>query len=272
MASRQPKPPFWRRRSPPAKYDIGLLRPETLAKGERFETAQDARTESVRSETLLRSAQHGSNALAETLRECRDGHYQCDQPFCPICARHYRRWLIGQLLKITSGPAPVHIYTILLQQADSESITELDPAPYRPLLRKRLQRAGLDVPVIGGFEMVYKAKPKVWVLHINLVIIGGDKKAHRRFKKSFDGSDLDRPVVSAKLTDPVQQLSYILKFNTYHRPFEQQGSARSVAKPLNGRQHAALVKWMSQLEFKDFLLLINTRRNGHVISTKNGTN
>jgi hypothetical protein len=272
MASRQPKPPFWRRRNPPANYDIAILRSKTLAKGERFETAQDAGRESVRSERLLKSAQHGSNVLAETLGDCRkDRDCWCERPFCPICARTFRRWLIGQLLKITGGPKPVHIYTILLQQADSESIDVLDLALYRHSLRKRLQRAGLDVPAVGGFEMVYKANRKVWVLHINLVVVGGVKQAHRRFKRAFNGSNFDRPVVSARLNDPTKQLSYVLKFGTYHRPFEQQGPARSVARPLNGRQHAALVKWMSRFEFKDFLLLINARRRGHVISIHTGT-
>jgi hypothetical protein len=272
MASKQPKLPFWRRRKPPAKYDIALLRPATLPPGERFETVKDARRESERSGTLLRSSPHGSNALAETLRECQDGHYQCDQPFCPICARHFRRWLVGQLLKIAQGSVPVHIYTVLLREADSNNIRDLDPEPYRHMLRKRLQRAGLDVPVIGGFEVVYKAEAKVWVLHINLVIIGGGKEAHKVFRKSFEASDMDRPIVSVRLSDPAEQLSYVLKFTTYHRPYERQGAAKSPAKPLNGRQHAALVKWMSQLEFKDFLLLINARRSGHVISIKSGTN
>jgi hypothetical protein len=49
MTNRPPKSPFWRRKIPPAKYDISLLRPETLPRGERFETVQDARGESKRS-------------------------------------------------------------------------------------------------------------------------------------------------------------------------------------------------------------------------------
>ena len=136
------------------------------------------------------------------------------------------------------------------------------------MLRKRLQRAGLDVPVIGGFEMVYKARRKVWILHINLVIVGGEKEAHEAFEKTFDDSDLERAVDSADLNDPAKQLSYISKFTTYHRPYEQRGSDKPPAKPLNGKQHAALVAWMAQFKFKDFLLLINARRRGHIISIK----
>jgi hypothetical protein len=272
MARDELKPPFWRRRRPPAKYDIALLRPATLPPRERFETVKDARRESDRSGTLLRSSPRGSKALAESLSDCRKANYQCDQPFCPICARRFRRWFIGELLRISRGSAPVHIYTVLLREADGDHISELDPAPYRHSLRKRLKRAGLDVPVIGGFEVVYKARRKVWVLHINLVIFGGTENAHENFETSFDNSDIDRPVDSATLNDPAEQLSYVLKFTTYHRPYERQSSAKSPAKPLNGRDHARLVEWMSELEFGDFLFLVNARRNGPRISIKNGSN
>jgi hypothetical protein len=64
------------------------------------------------------------------------------------------------------------------------------------------------------------------------------------------------------LRDKSEQLSYVLKFGTYHRPYEQQGAAKSPATPLNPKEHATLLKWMSQFEFEDFLLLINARRQG----------
>jgi hypothetical protein len=255
--------PFWRRGKPGHKYDIALLRPADRPRGERFETSQDAREESERSERLLRSFSGGSKTIAEFLQECRAGYYECNRPFCPICARQFRRWFIGDLLRVIEGQKEVHIYTLLLKEAAKDKIDSLDPAPFRHELRKRLQRSGLaKVPVIGGFEIVYKAARQVWVLHINLVMIGGKKAARKKFKDTFQGAQLERPLVRATLKDRSEQLSYILKFTTYHRPYEQQGSAKSEAKPLNPKEHAALVKWMSQFEFKDFLLLINARRQG----------
>jgi hypothetical protein len=118
------------------------------------------------------------------------------------------------------------------------------------------------VPVIGGIEIVYKARKRVWLLHANLIMIGGKKAARKKFTQGFKGGDIERPITRARLKKPPKQLSYILKFGTYHRPYEQQGSTKSEAKPLNPKEHAALVKWMSQFEFKDFLLLINARRQG----------
>jgi hypothetical protein len=257
------KDSFWRRGNPKRKYDIALLRPADRPRGERFETPQDAREESERSEKLLRSFSGGSKTVAEFLQECRAGYYECDKPFCPICARQFRRWFIGELLRVTERQKEVHVYTLLLKEASKDKIGTLDPAPFRHELRKRLQRSGLaNVPVIGGFEIVYKAARQVWVLHINLVMIGGGNSARKEFKGTFQGDGLERPLVRAKLKDRAEQLSYVLKFTTYPRPYEQQGSTKSEAKPLNPKEHAALLKWMSQFDFQDFLVLVNARRKG----------
>jgi hypothetical protein len=263
MGQERKKPPFWRRGKPNPKYDIAVLRPAKMAKGERFETPQDARAESERSEKLLRSFSRGSKVIGEYLQECRDGYYECNKTFCPICGRIFRRWFIGELLRATKGQTEVHMYTVLLKEAEKTKIDELDPTPFRAFIRKRLQRSGLGkVPVIGGFEIAYKAAQQAWVLHANLVMTGGEEKARKKFKKAFRGDDFDRPLLQTALKDRAEQLSYVLKFTTYHRPYEQRGAARSAAKPLNAREHAALLKWMSQFEFEDFMLLINARRQG----------
>jgi hypothetical protein len=263
MAKDRRKPPFWRRGTPKPQYDIALLRPANRPKGQRFETPEDAREESERSERLLRSFSGGNRDIADFLAECRAGDYNCNKPFCPICARRFRRWFIAELWRVTKGHVQVHVYTVLLKEAPKGKIHALDPAPVRHVLRKRLQRAGLGkVPVIGGFEIVYKATKRVWVLHANLVMIDGKKIARKKFKQTFASDEIERPILQAELKDRAEQLSYILKFSTYHRPFEQQGSAKSPAKPLNPKEHATLLKWMSQFEFEDFLLLINARRQG----------
>jgi hypothetical protein len=262
MAKARRQPPFWRRGAPGLEYDIELLRPADLARGKRFETLADAQAESARSEQLLRSFSGSNKVLADFLKECRAGDYECNKPFCPICARQFRRWFIGELLRITKGDEPVRIYTVLLKEAPQDKIDDLDPTTVQHRLRKQLDRAGLGkVPVIGGIEIVYKAKKRVWVLHANLVMIGGKKSGRKNFEQSFQGSDIERPITRARLRkNPPKHLSYTLKFSTYHRPHEQRGSKKAKAKPLNGREHAALVKWMSQFEFQDFLLLVNARR------------
>jgi hypothetical protein len=119
--------------------------------------------------------------------------------------------------------------------------------------------------VIGGVEVAYRAIDKKWILHINLIIIGGRKAYIKKFQASFARSDIDRPVVTVGLNNRAEQLSYVLKFTTYHRPFTQRGPAKSPARPLNGPDHRALVHWMHQREFTDFLFLYHARRKGSVI-------
>jgi hypothetical protein len=172
--------------------------------------------------------------------------------------------VFAELLRVTQKELrPVNIVTVLLEAADRSNIDDLDPASFRHLLRKRLERTGLaEAVVIGGFEIVYRAREQKWILHINLVVIGGSRKTREKFMASFDSSDIYRPVFPAPLENPLKQLSYVLKFGTYHRPHQQRGSAKSKATPLNKPEHRALVSWMSRREFKDFLFLFNARRDG----------
>jgi len=266
MASRRRKRQFWRRTDPAAQFDIAKLRPKTLPRGNRFESLNDARRESARSEELL-DAYRRKNGLSVFLKECRGGHYHCEKPCCPQCARRFRRWLIAEFLRLNSSfREPVTIFTVLLESAQSDKLLTLEIGRYRHSLRKRLDRTGLrGVPVVGGFEMIYRARPKEWMLHINLVIFGGSAKAITKFKRGFSGGGIGRPVQRAALIHPAKQLSYILKFTTYHRPYEQQSGKKSEALPLNPAQHFALVNWMSQYAFPDYLFLFNARRRGPLI-------
>ena len=153
--------------------------------------------------------------------------------------------------------------TVLLKRAPYDQIYLLDVKGYDAMLRKRLSRSGLaDAAVIGGYETVYRARSKTWMLHAHLVIIGGTSKAIDRFKATFSNSNVERPVVPSRLDDLPRQLSYVLKFATYHRPFAQRGSTKAKALPLNPQEHCALVEWMAQWRFQDFMFMYNARREG----------
>jgi len=250
---------YWRRHKPSKAHDITVLRPPTLPVRKRFETAEDAAAESARSEVVLKAG-GAPRYLIEYLAECRAGDYVCEKTFCPSCARRFRRWFIGEVLRVSDGQA-AQIITVLL--ARSPNINDLDPAPFRHSLRKRLDRAGLaEAVVIGGFEIVWRAADKNWVLHVNLLILGASRSAIARFEGSFGSSYFARPTKKAPLNDPPVQLSYLLKFSTYHRPLQQIGPRRSPAKPLNAKEHVALVRWMDQRSFSDMLFLYGVRRRG----------
>ena len=262
MSNKRKMLKFWRRNRPSSKHDITLLMPRNLPKGKRFETPEDVHEESQRSEALL-----GITEEEEILASCRSGP-ACNNAFCPICARRFRRWFIGELLRITENETRrIRVLTVLLEPADRIAISDLDFRRHGHILRKRLKRAGLEsAVVIGGVEVAYRAKDKKWILHINLVIIGGRKASIKKLQESFARSDIERPVVTVGLKDRLVQLSYVLKFVTYHRPFTQSGPAKSRALPLNGPDHRALVQWMRQYQFTDFVFLYNARRRAGLIT------
>ena len=261
MTGQRYRTPFWRRRLPLPQHDITKLRPPELGKGNRFETIDDARIESERSELLLKQARGGGRQLAKGLQDCREDHQRCDQTHCPLCARVFRRWFIGELLRLSeTATKSVATLTVLLKKVPHDRIDKLDPKDFRGMLRQRLLRAGLaDAVVIGAFENIYRAREKEWVLHINLVVIGGEKAALKRFKESFGKSDIERPVMELPLNDKAKQLSYVPKFTTYHRPHERGGARKGSARPLNRPEHLALVEWMSKRSFKDLMFLFNAR-------------
>lgn len=251
MTALRMKPPFWKRNKPKRNNDIVKLRPASLPKSQRFETPADTLNESERSQLLL-----GQCTQSDYLADCRGGFCQCKKPYCPLCAREFRRWFIGEMLRIVkTEERSIHIMTLLLKATSSDEMNDVDLAQYSHMLRKRLDRSGMsDAMVIGGFEVAYKAKLRSWFFHINLVVIGGTNQAIARFEESFEGSELSRPTLTVALNDLPEQLSYVLKFCTYHRPFQQRGPKKSPAVPLNRKEHLALVQWMHQREFADFIL------------------
>jgi hypothetical protein len=266
MTEARRKLPYWRRTVPTAQFDIAKLRPKTLSRGERFESRRDARKESLRSEVLLATQLQGK-AHGVYLQECREGHYHCEKTYCPECARIFRRYITGELLRLHAvSKTKPSVMVILLEAAPQGKLKNLQIAKYRHSLRKRLVRAGLgNAPVVGGFEIVYRARSKEWVLHINLVMFGGDETAIVKFEAGLRDNGLYRPVERAPVEDPVEQLSYVLKFTTYHRPHQQRGAKKAKAMPLNPAEHLELVRWMAQHEFTDHLFLFNARRRGATI-------
>jgi hypothetical protein len=127
------------------------------------------------------------------------------------------------------------------------------------MLRKRLERAGFSssVVIVGGLEAGYKQSMPGWVLHAHLVIYGARLAALSRFCTSFQGRGLKRPVVMQPLRHLGPQLSYVLKFTTYHRPV---GLHRAV--PLNRRECCEWVAWAGGHKFADYLFLFGARRQG----------
>lgn len=251
--------PFWFD-LPPAGLDIARLRPASLPRGKRFETPADARRESLRSEKELQKA--GASALAEYLADCRGGHYDCVKTYCPACARRFRRWYTGELLRLYPPETKANIVTILLEK--SETLSNLEPRAWHRTIRHRLAAVGLgDEMVVGGIEVAWRAREKLWVLHAHLAISNCTSKQYKKLNTDLDDDDVSRPVLGQELQDRAEQLSYTLKFVTYHRPHPQRGKSKPKALSLNRKQHVELVRWMGQYKFTYFLFLFGCRRVGN---------
>src|SRR3954471_4067046 len=138
MTKSRRKLPYWKRAIPTAQFDIAKFRPKSLPRGQRFETLRDAREESVRSQALLEPHRQG-RSHGVYLQECRDGHYHCDRTYCPQCARTYRRYLIGEMLRLHSEfDGEVRFLVVLLEAAPRGRLRDLQIARYLHSLRKRL--------------------------------------------------------------------------------------------------------------------------------------
>jgi hypothetical protein len=254
--------PFWRRHLPHADYDIRRLRPGSLPKGKRFETVDDARRLDVCRQKKVRASQP---ELAQTLRDCGHKKYICDSPSCARCAREFRVWLIAQALEAFkelqgSGNGILTIYLASLPEGQlaGASIQQAHAA-----LRQRLNRAGLGgIVLTGGTEIAYRAKQHDWVLHVHLLGLRL-KRGHRdRLKEAFRGSSTSKALKQQKIKSSAEQISYIQKFNTLHRPGLQRGNHRARAYPLPPAPFRELMAFYANHEFADFLFLFGARRRG----------
>jgi hypothetical protein len=66
--------------------------------------------------------------------------------------------------------------------------------------------------------------------------------------------------VVQKLADPVEQVSYLQKFSTFHRPGKQTSKRRPRAYPLPEGPRLELLRWMADYRFDDFRFLFGARR------------
>src|SRR4051794_31977485 len=121
--------PFYLRKAPCARYDIQRLRPKSLPVRTHFETKEDAVKNRAQSITVLEEhLARDRTYLLRRLERCGDIGKRCEQAYCPVCARTFRIWFIGQLLRIVQKVElkDVRIMTVLLKAAPRRSIGDLE--------------------------------------------------------------------------------------------------------------------------------------------------
>ncbi|MGC1862098.1 MAG: hypothetical protein WA733_13495 [Methylocystis sp.] len=254
---------FWERVRVPARLDLAKLLPASLRKGKRFETLDDARAYSAATQAVLRRTKREQYLRhAEALEDCANGDRTCAQPFCPCCARPFRRWLTANLLELANDAADAKVLTIFAETFETGRLCDADILLAQRRLRQRLRRCGfVGSLVIGGTEVSYSARTETWTLHFHVVVVDAKPNTIRLLIEK-SAKDWRWAVKCEDLRDRVRQLSYLQKFSTFHRPGRARPGQRARAFPLPKAQLLELVDWLSSYRFEDFTFLFGARRRG----------
>jgi hypothetical protein len=254
-------PPFWVR-PPPKRFDLQILRPETLPKGHRFETTKDCATYCDRNLSSLNKCD-GVADLISDIERCLD-EIPCRQILCPHCARLYRRWFSGEALTFAQSAAsrgiPMRVLTVLLAQASNENLPEVSIDALHERLRQRLRRADF-AHAIGGTEADWDPESDTWTVHVHLLAFEWSEARHSELKRMAKADKIARAVEKECLRDHVKQVSYMQKFSTTYR-YGNRYRGKPPAFPLKPAQMKAFAKWTLQYKFEDFLFAFGFRRRG----------
>lgn len=244
----------------PREFDIARMRPEELPRGERFETVADARAR--RDAEIERFEQIAElTEMADRLFSC-SAESPCAEVSCPICARLFRRWLISQALHHQQD-LDLIVLTIALELVSSKKLRKLDLRVLKRRTSQRIRRAAPSARfALGGIEADYRQGDDTFLVHAHLLIPQLPFDEVNALRSAFADIDLARPIKVQPLRDPAAQISYTLKFTTFHRPGSQKGSRRPTAIPLPDQALKRLTLWRARHGFLDFVFLMGLRRRG----------
>jgi hypothetical protein len=196
-------------------------------------------------------------AVGRALLQCDGKHHRCWRPVCAVCARDYRPDPIAQLHALAQAdPGPHQVATIYLALFPPGSLGRAELRRTREMFRKRLDRAGFKGAIVaGGIEVAWQAHHQRWLLHAQVLAIGVAAQAWDQLEAALEDSGTADPVMPKPLRNPDVQLSYCIKFVTYHQP----GRLRFSLPP---DRLVELAAWWSRYRFEDFLFAYGARRRG----------
>jgi hypothetical protein len=196
-------------------------------------------------------------AVGGALLQCDGAKHRCGLPICAVCARDYRVGPIAQLHALAHAYlGPHEVATIYLKFFPPGSLAVADLPRTREMFRKRLDRAGFKRAIVaGGIEVAWQENHQRWLLHAQVLALRVAADAWDQLEADLKHSGTAYPVRVLPLRDPDEQLSYCIKFVTYHQP----GRAY---RPLPADRLVELAAWQSQSRFEDFLFAYGARRRG----------
>jgi hypothetical protein len=196
-------------------------------------------------------------AVGRALLKCDGENHRRSLLICAVCARAYRQGPIAQLHALGNAYAGPHeIATIYLGLYRPGFLAVADVRRAQEMFRKRLDRAGFKGAIVaGGIEVAWQENWQRWLLHAHVLAIGVDPNAWTQLEAALEKSGTADPVDVRALCNPDEQLSYCIKFGSYHQP-----GRRRV--PLPRDRLVELAAWWSQYRFEDFFFAYGARRRG----------
>jgi hypothetical protein len=232
-------------------------RPGPAAPAKKWPRMETRRQAEERNEVRLKVLLPGLPEVGGALLKCDGADHPCSLPICAVCALAYRRGPIAQLHDLADAyEGPHEVATIYLGLFPPDSLGEAHLGRAHEMLRKRLDRAGFKgAIVVGGIEVAWQDGWQRWLLHAQVLAMGVDPKAWKRLEVALKKGGTAYPVDHVSLRNPDEQLSYCIKFVTYHRP-----GRRRV--PLLPDRLVELAAWCAPHRFEDFLFAYGARRRG----------
>jgi hypothetical protein len=229
-----------------------------------IETKAEAET---RNEERADALQSRVPQVARKLFWCDGIDQPCELPVCAVCSRRYRIEVYPQLEEIAAScKGPHQIATIYLDHFPAGRLVTANLKREHAFLRQRFNRADLTGSIfVGGTEAAWQARHQRWLLHAHLLAIGVPKAAWDKLDDTWADSGTDDPIQPVELCDPAEQLSYLVKFHTYHKPGQSRANRRARAYPLPPDRLAELATWSSQYRFQDFLFVYGKQKRGRQI-------
>jgi hypothetical protein len=254
----------WRRtpssqviRSPAAVQPSSGWEPAAAAPGQDWPGRETLREAEERNEVRLEVLLPRLPAVGHALLKCDGADDRCSLLICAVCARAYRQGPVAQLHALAHAyRGPHEVATIYLGLFPPDSLGDADVGRTHEMFRKRLDRAGFKgAIVVGGIEVAWQENWQRWLLHAQVLAIGVDADAWDRLETALEDSGTADPVMLKPLRNFDEQLSYCIKFVTYHQP------GRRVV-PLPPDRLVELAAWWSRYRFADCLFAYGARRRG----------
>jgi hypothetical protein len=241
------------------EFDIARLRPASLPRGDRFETVADARARrDIELDRFKRIP--GLSHVADRLFSC-SAESPCAEVYCPSCGRLFRRWFTGQALRHQTA-LDLRVLTVALELVPSNRLPKCDLLVVKRRAAQRLRRVAPSADfVLGGIEAEYRLGDDAFLLHAHLLVSPLPRDELNELRSAFANIDVVRPIKVQQLKDAPRQISYLIKFTTFHRPGSQNGPHRPRAIPLPDPALKQITLWRAQYAFLDFVLMMHLRRN-----------